>query len=286
MPSFSTSPSKPLLIATLVAGLCAGAASADTATFVSVADNTLIQDPNGAYSAGAAQYFFAGRVGNNGGGTLRRGALRFNLSTIPAGSTITSVTLKMYCSAAGTNTNQSIRLHRFNASWGEGTSLAFGGGGADSTFNDVTWLHRFYTSQTWTTPGGDFVATASASRTVGAVGFYTWASSAGLVADVTAWVNSPASNHGWCVIGNETTLQSVKRFDSKEAGSTTVRPLLTVIYTPPSSNPLDLNNDGTVSAADLAILLGQWGAPGTADFNNSGTVDAADLASLLGGWTT
>ena len=46
----------------------------------------------------------------------------------------------------------------------------------------------------------------------------------------------------------------------------------------------DLDNSGTVDAADLAGLLGQWGGPGSADFDGSGTVDAADLAQLLGAW--
>jgi hypothetical protein len=39
-----------------------------------------------------------------------------------------------------------------------------------------------------------------------------------------------------------------------------------------------------VNAADLAILLGQWGGPGSADLNGDGTVSAADLAILLGSW--
>jgi hypothetical protein len=47
----------------------------------------------------------------------------------------------------------------------------------------------------------------------------------------------------------------------------------------------DLNGDGTVDAADLAILLGSWSQPGDADLDGSGTVDAADLAILLGQWT-
>ncbi|MFM7135406.1 MAG: DNRLRE domain-containing protein, partial [Planctomycetota bacterium] len=110
----------PLLTIAVAVAATGGSVSADTATFGTVADNTIIQDPTGAYSAGAAQYFFSGRVGNNGGGTLRRGAIRFNLSTIPPGSTITSVTLRMYCSAAGATTAQTIRLHRFTNSWGEG----------------------------------------------------------------------------------------------------------------------------------------------------------------------
>jgi len=48
--------------------------------------------------------------------------------------------------------------------------------------------------------------------------------------------------------------------------------------------PGDLNGDGVVNAADLAILLGQWGGPGNADLNGDGTVSAADLAILLGAW--
>lgn len=50
----------------------------------------------------------------------------------------------------------------------------------------------------------------------------------------------------------------------------------------------DLDGDGDVDAADLAILLGAWGpAPkGTpADLDRDGDVDAADLALLLGAWS-
>lgn len=48
----------------------------------------------------------------------------------------------------------------------------------------------------------------------------------------------------------------------------------------------DLNGDGVVGAADLAILLGNWGPnPGhPADFNGDDIVGAADLAQLLGSW--
>ncbi|MDZ4752982.1 MAG: M14 family zinc carboxypeptidase [Phycisphaerae bacterium] len=47
----------------------------------------------------------------------------------------------------------------------------------------------------------------------------------------------------------------------------------------------DLNEDGTIDAADLAVLLGAWGAAGgPADLDGSGLVDAGDLAVLLGAW--
>jgi hypothetical protein len=45
----------------------------------------------------------------------------------------------------------------------------------------------------------------------------------------------------------------------------------------------DFNGDGTRDAADLAVLLGAWGAAG-GDLNGDGTTDAADLAALLSGW--
>jgi hypothetical protein len=50
----------------------------------------------------------------------------------------------------------------------------------------------------------------------------------------------------------------------------------------------DLNQDGHVDAADLALLLGAWGSPCRAcpeDLDESGSIDAADLAVLLGQWS-
>lgn len=48
----------------------------------------------------------------------------------------------------------------------------------------------------------------------------------------------------------------------------------------------DLDGNGSVSAADLAILLGAWGTDNClADLNFNGSVDASDLALLLGAWT-
>ncbi|MBL9120513.1 MAG: hypothetical protein JNL80_11435 [Phycisphaerae bacterium] len=50
----------------------------------------------------------------------------------------------------------------------------------------------------------------------------------------------------------------------------------------------DLNGDGTVNGADLALLLGAWGACSgcSADLDGNGIVDGADLATVLGGWTS
>jgi hypothetical protein len=45
----------------------------------------------------------------------------------------------------------------------------------------------------------------------------------------------------------------------------------------------DLNGDGRIDGADLAILLGAWGTA-AADLTDDGTTSGADLAILLGAW--
>lgn len=47
----------------------------------------------------------------------------------------------------------------------------------------------------------------------------------------------------------------------------------------------DLNADGVVDAADLAIMLNNWGGSGATDLDSNGITDAADIAALLNAWT-
>jgi hypothetical protein len=222
--------SKILLALILTAALGCTAATLTMAATISIMpskDNTLYEyDPaEGDHSNGAGFHFFAGE---NGMGELRRGVLAFDISgTIPAGSTITAVSLTMNMSMtpAGAET---VELHKLLADWGEGTSHApMGeGDGAPATPNDATWRHRFFDTIFWTNEGGDFSATVSASQSVGGIGQYTW-SSTQMVADVQSWLDDPASNFGWLVLGNETTIATAKRFDTRESASP---PMLTIQY--------------------------------------------------------
>jgi hypothetical protein len=50
------------------------------------------------------------------------------------------------------------------------------------------------------------------------------------------------------------------------------------------TDPADLDGDGAVGPADLALLLGAWGTPGPGDLSGDGVVGPADLASLLAAW--
>ncbi len=199
-----------------------------------VADNTLYQvatpDPAQQISNGAGRHFFVGRSNHQ---DLRRGALRFDLSAVPAGATITSVTLTLRMSRTISGP-QSIALHRALMNWGEGTSDAIGdeGAGARATTNDVTWFYTFFSTQRWTAPGGDFVAAPSAATLVSGLGSYQW-TGPGLAADVQQWVNNPATSFGW-ILNNQGT-DTAKRFDTKENPDSAARPVLTVDFTTPSS---------------------------------------------------
>lgn len=195
-------------------------------------DNTLYEDSTGSRSNGAGEHVFAGKVGF---GTIRRALVAFDVAgNIPSGSTITGVTLTLSMSMTNVSV-QSVSLHRVQADWGEGMSDAPSGegGGADSTPGDATWIHRFYDTDLWTNPGGDFDALPSASTDVDAVDRYSW-SSAAMVAEVQSWLDDPASNYGWILIGDEGEFfPTAKRFDSKESLEPGTEPALTVCFTPP-----------------------------------------------------
>ena len=56
------------------------------------------------------------------------------------------------------------------------------------------------------------------------------------------------------------------------------------LHAPQAPCPADLNGDGSVTGADLGLLLGAWGTNGPGDLNGDGTVTGADLGLLLGAW--
>ena len=211
-------------------------------------DNTIYQE--GSFSNGQGAYIF---VGNNAGGSdttpdARRALLYFAIAgNLPAGAVIDSVRMTLYMSKTIAVTS-TLTIHKLTADWGEGTSNATGpeGAGALAQPGDATWLRRFFDTTSWTTPGGDFVAGASASRAVGYAGSYVWQSTQ-MKIDVQSWLDSPVGNFGWIVIGNETTYPTAKRFDSREHSTVAYRPKLTVYYTSPPL-PVQSSTWGSVKA--------------------------------------
>ena len=219
----------PLMLAAVLGGIAPSLASATTININPIKDNTLYEfvPLDGDRSNALGVHFFAGMTAES---LIRRGVLAFNIAgSIPPGSTITSVSLSMNMSRTISDT-RTVELHVLLADWGEGTSNADAqeGEGAPATPNDATWRHRFYNTIFWTTQGGDFSATVSASQSVGGIGVYIW-NSAQMVADVQSWLDNPASNFGWLVLGDESTSPTSKRFDTRESASP---PVLTIQYIP------------------------------------------------------
>jgi hypothetical protein len=70
-----------------------------------------------------------------------------------------------------------------------------------------------------------------------------------------------------------------------EAGKSAPVAMDTATITLSTGSPADLNGDGAVNAADLSILLSNWGTSGLGDINADGIVNAADLSILLSSWS-
>jgi glucose/arabinose dehydrogenase len=201
-------------------------------------------------SNGNGSYLFSGWASPNGF-QARRALVRFDLSSLPAGSFVTAASVRLTCDKQAQQDPEPglFRLHRLTAAWGEGFSNSDAdtpGDGSPATVDDATWRVRVVTlagppptGTAWTTHGGDFVATPSASTTVNApnVNPYVW-SAAQVAADVNGWLAAPATNYGWILIGPESGGASAKRFISRENVFDTARPKLNLTYVgaPPPTN--------------------------------------------------
>jgi hypothetical protein len=230
MSAFRTRASQTSLAGLLVL-IPALSAVGEVVTLTSIKDNTLYEDPTGATSNGSGTHLFAGETL---GGSLRRGLIEFDVAgAVPEGATIISASVRLHMSMTST-AGVVVELHRVLQEWGEGASVGFGeeGAGAPSAPGDATWLHTFFDTSFWDQPGGDFDASASGSAVVFSNGFYTWGPTPGITADVQAWLKAPEMNHGWMLLGDESALQTAKRFDTREHPDTSVRPMLTIEYLP------------------------------------------------------
>jgi hypothetical protein len=270
-------------------------AAAGTVTLTPSVDNTLYQTSSSGEEVSNAlgPHIYVGKTNGN---QRRRGLIRFDLSTIPAGSTIDSVELRMTCNR-GAGAGFSYSLYRVTSDWGQGNSIASdpGGTGAPATPNDPTWLSRSFGASLWNTAGGDFDATPSASTIMVTPGSQVvWASTPGLVADVQAWLNDTSQNFGWIIIGGEGSLGTAVRLSSRD--SSTARPSLVITYsTPPACGTSDFNGDGDFGTdqdieAFFACLAGNCCAscfPGGSDFNQDGDFgtdqDIESFFRVLGG---
>lgn len=227
-------------------------------------DNTIFSDtvPTGGitgYPSDALGYLYAGRTGTNHGPYLRRALISFDIAgQLPAGAQIQTAQLKLRPTKLGpAAAGKTLALHRLSQTWGEGTSenLSDLGFGAQATTNDATWAARFYSPtspQAWTTNGGAYTSTASASAVV-ALPTTTLPSTSQMVSDVQGWLTTPASNAGWILRGSETVNETVIQFSSVQKGG--FPPVLEVTY---EGAPTATRYETWLASHFPALLTGQY----------------------------
>ena len=215
-------------------------------------DNTLYEDSTGSRSNGTGQHLFVGRTGQ-GQGSIRRAVIAFDIAgNVPPETTITGVTLTLNKSRGSTDMH-TVSLHALLADWGEGASDAASGEGSGTAAapGDSTWLHRFFDTAEWAAAGADFAEAPSASTPVADNGKYVWVSDQ-MAADVQKWLDDPAGNFGWVLVGDEGQPRTVKRFDSKENPDATSRPTLTIEFSAPPTGATTPTSTPTPTAQPTA----------------------------------
>jgi hypothetical protein len=126
---------------------------------------------SGEVANGAGMYLFSGV---NNGGSIRRALLRFEVTdSVPSDATITEASLQVTVTRGNDDATYEAGLHRVLAPWSEGSSLPAGngGGGAQASEGDVTWIHRSYSLNSsralaWVSAGGDIDPTPLATTTL------------------------------------------------------------------------------------------------------------------------
>ena len=227
-----------------------------TATINPSQDNTVAQELS-ENSSGTCDRIFAGMTANN---DARRALLQFDLSSIPDGSTINSVTLSMRVDQGGQNQTATMTLYRVNTAWGEGSNGCGpkgGGQGEPAANGAATWLSAKHNANpSWGTPGGDYNGTASGS----AVSFtgsrsgevVVWDSASidfdntDMTNDVSDWFANPATNYGWILLGDEANSTTARAFESRDTGGT-APPVLVVDFTPTGDVEACCETDGNCS---------------------------------------
>ena len=198
---------------------------ADSVTLRPVADTTLIETaPNN--NLGGQTFANSGTTQNF---TKNRALFRFDVSSIPTGAQVESVSMVLEVTRQPVDgyAPADFGLHRMLVSWGEGAQTASSPGspgqGAPAAPGEATWLARFaQTGPNWAAPGGlagtDFAAASSAGQSVYSVAnspyFFT---SSQLAADVQLWLANPSANFGWMLLANDEGPNfTARRFGSRE----------------------------------------------------------------------
>jgi peroxiredoxin len=212
------------------------------------------------FNSTADAYIAAGSPNqNHGSDTImdvfngRDGLVRFDISSIPAGSTVTAATLTMVVpSVTGANT-KNYGVNRILVDWNEST---------------VTW------NSPGSTAGTHYATNPTASTLIPGEGTYNF----DVTADVASFISGSATNYGWRVkwISNISGTPTQIDVGSRENSTPSNRPTLTVVYTPAGdTTPPAAVTNLALSGPTASTINLTWTAPG--DDGSTGTAASYDI---------
>jgi len=204
--------------------------------------------------------------GDTTGGKDSYVLLRWDVTGIPAGSTVQSARIKLNV----TNTSaQTYEIYRLNRTWTE---------------TGATW-NQAASGTNWSVPGAkgtaDRGSTVRGTVTAGATGTVTITLNSSGVSLVQSWIDTPSSNYG-LIFANSANADSLQ-FASKEVSTASQRPRLEVTYAAPAALADWVE---TASAEDLVDgeenpLTQDDAMQSPADDEPSGACGATGLEALL-----
>ena len=178
-------------------------AAGNAVSFVSSADSYVRQDAAGT-NYGDVVLMDVGSMKDGGTSKNRRSFVKFDVSSIPASSTVNSASLTL-CATAVPGVTRTYEAHAVSADWIEMI---------------ITWTNQ-----------PSVAASATDTETTPAsVGCMIW----DVAADVQAWVDG-TSNYGWRVVDSAESAPGdyLSQFRTHENSVVAERPTLEVAYTPP-----------------------------------------------------
>jgi hypothetical protein len=182
----------------------ASAMTGTTDSFVSSADSYVTQGAAG-FNYGDEVLMDVQSLKQGPNHKNRRSFVKFDVSSIPASSTVSAATLTL-CATAVPSATRTYEVHAASADWAEMT---------------ITWSNQ---------PAVAASATDTAT-TPSSPACMTW----DVAADVQDWVNGTATNYGWRVVDDTESknTQYLSQFRTRENSVVAEWPTLDVTYTPP-----------------------------------------------------
>ena len=211
------------------------------ANYASVCGAAWIQESNTDYHGGGAVYFQCGSS-TVAPGAIYRSLLGFDASAAwPAGATIIAVTITLAFRNETASGIQTVGLHKCPNGPADIAHLDANAllDGAPGVNGYPTWSHRVFSTDAWTTAGGDFDAVALATQAINCTSPPAEGTPIAFTSAALAqyFQDKLDGGHGnWCLfVKNSAEVGAITliRFQSDDHATTAYRPYMTIDYTLP-----------------------------------------------------